>query len=115
MEIIKVLGVMAVGLGSVGIAHLATGSEPGGAPSDPPVAETTSAPPPSSPPVSTPPSAPAPADPPRVGDMSREEMEAELRKAQDELAGKPVEPGQKEFRASRPLPADLPIDLPSDI
>jgi hypothetical protein len=42
-------------------------------------------------------------------------MEAELRKAEEELAGKPAEPGEKEFRASRPLPADLPIDLPSDI
>jgi hypothetical protein len=49
--------------------------------------------------------------------MSREEMEEELRRAEAEIsgqgAGKDAGPG--EFRPSRPLPADLPISLPSDI
>jgi hypothetical protein len=49
-----------------------------------------------------------------VQDMSREEMEAELKRAQRELAGK-AEDDMREFRPSKPLPADLPIALPSNI
>jgi hypothetical protein len=53
--------------------------------------------------------------PPAVPGMSREEMEEELRRAQAEIAGGRGEGGLDEFRPSRPLPADLPIALPSDI
>jgi len=63
-------------------------------------------------------SAPAPAaagTPPVVPEMSREEMEAELKRAQAELGGRKDESELREFRPSRPLPADLPISLPSDI
>jgi hypothetical protein len=49
-----------------------------------------------------------------VPEMSREEMEAELKRAQQELAGKPDDE-MREFRPSKPLPADLPIALPSNI
>jgi hypothetical protein len=41
-------------------------------------------------------------------------MEAELKRAQQELAGKPDDE-MREFRPSKPLPADLPIALPSNI
>ncbi len=52
---------------------------------------------------------------PAVPEMSREEMEAEFRKAQEEIGagGKGAE--LREFRPTKPLPADLPIALPSDI
>lgn len=51
---------------------------------------------------------------PAVPEMSREEMEKEFQKAQAELGGdKAAE--LREFRPSKPLPADLPIALPSDI
>jgi hypothetical protein len=55
-----------------------------------------------------------------VKEISREEMEEELRKAQGAIAA--GEPGQgaktdetREFRPTKPLPADLPVALPSDI
>lgn len=54
----------------------------------------------------------APAKPP---ELSREEMEAELRRAQAELDGKPTADELQEFRPSKPLAADLAIALPSDI
>jgi hypothetical protein len=82
--------VVVVGLGSTGLAHLATGLL-------------------------------AADSPPEVPGVTREEMEEELRRAEAEIAGAEAsaqagaqtgEPG--EFRPSRPLPADLPIDLPSD-
>ncbi len=53
--------------------------------------------------------------PPAVPALSREEMEAELRRAQAELAGKPAGGDLEEFRPSRPLAADLAIALPSDM
>ncbi len=119
MDFIKVLAVMAAGLGSTGIARLAADAPPGVGKAEPTAVETpapdtaqaeaaTTA-------AGAEPAGAARAPPPRVDDMTREEMEAELRKAEEELGGKPAEPGEKEFRASRPLPADLPIDLPSDI
>lgn len=49
-----------------------------------------------------------------VPEMSREEMEAELKRARQELAGKGADE-MREFRPSKPLPADLPIALPSNI
>ena len=55
-------------------------------------------------------SAPAP-----VKQMTREEMEAELRHAQAELAGKASTAELEEFRPTKPLPADIAIALPSDI
>ena len=56
----------------------------------------------------TPPPAPVP-------EMSREEMDAELRRAQAEISGGAKESELKEFRPTKPLPADLPVALPSDI
>jgi hypothetical protein len=47
--------------------------------------------------------------------LSREEVDEELRRAQAELAGKQASGELQEFRPSKPLPADLAIALPSDI
>lgn len=57
--------------------------------------------------------APAGAGP--VPQLSREELEEELRRAQAELAGKPGGAELEEFRPSRPLAADVAIAMPSDI
>lgn len=56
-----------------------------------------------------------PAAAPAVPELSREEMEAELRRAQAELGARPKDEELREFRPTRPLPADLGIALPSDI
>jgi hypothetical protein len=57
-----------------------------------------------------------PSPPPAIPEMSREEMEAELKRARDGISGSPVQDaGLREFRPTRPLPADLAIALPSDI
>jgi hypothetical protein len=58
--------------------------------------------------------------PTEVKPITREEMEEELRKAQAAIAaGGAAETakseGTKEFRPTKPLPADLPVALPSDI
>lgn len=58
---------------------------------------------------------PQPAEAPAVPELSREEMEAELRRAQEELGARPKDDELREFRPTRPLPADLGIALPSDI
>ncbi|MBW7931526.1 MAG: hypothetical protein H3C57_09550 [Gammaproteobacteria bacterium] len=55
----------------------------------------------------------APTDP--VPQLSREELEEELRRARAELAGKPGAAELEEFRPSRPLAADVAIAMPSDI
>lgn len=47
-----------------------------------------------------------------IEELSAEEIEAELKRAQ-ELLNDPDAP--KEFLQSKPLPADIAIDLPSDI
>jgi hypothetical protein len=66
-------------------------------------------------------SAPPPAGhPPEVKPITREEMEEELRKAQAAIAAGGAARGAdsaetKEFRPTKPLPADLPVALPSDI
>jgi hypothetical protein len=66
-------------------------------------------------------SAPAPAgNPPAVKPITREEMEEELRKAQAAIAAGGAAKGSnsgetQEFRPTKPLPADLPVALPSDI
>ena len=57
---------------------------------------------------------------PAVKEISRQEMEEELRKAQAAIAARAGGQGEKsgetqEFRPTRPLPADLPVALPSDI
>jgi hypothetical protein len=65
--------------------------------------------------------APAPAgNAPAVKPITREEMEEELRKAQAAIAAGGAARGPnsgetKEFRPTKPLPADLPVALPSDI
>ena len=56
--------------------------------------------------------APSPAP---VKQLTREEMDADLRRAQAELAGKPSNTELEEFRPTKPLPADIAIALPSDI
>ncbi|MBM4196989.1 MAG: hypothetical protein FJ197_07835 [Gammaproteobacteria bacterium] len=53
--------------------------------------------------------------PPQVEEVSRDELEEELRRVQEELEGKPPDPGKGEFRSTKPLPADIAIALPSDI
>ncbi len=52
---------------------------------------------------------------PAVPEMSREEMDKEFREAQAQMGGGGKEAELREFRPTRPLPADLPIALPSDI
>lgn len=56
-----------------------------------------------------------PAEASAVPELSREEMEAELRRAQEELGARAKDDELREFRPTRPLPADLAIALPSDI
>jgi hypothetical protein len=102
MDILKIGLVIAAGLGSTWAARVSTDAllspamltqaeEPGAATGTP--------------------SAPA-----AIPEMSREEMEAELKRAQDGISGSPVQDaGLREFRPTRPLPADLAIALPSDI
>jgi len=52
---------------------------------------------------------------PAVPELSREEMDEEFQKAQAEIRGGDKEAELREFRPTKPLPADLPIALPSDI
>ena len=64
--------------------------------------------------------APAPAaTTPPIKQLSKEELEEELKKAQaamSEAGSKDVSPDEiREFRPTKPLPADLPVSLPSDI
>lgn len=110
MEFIKVGLVIAAGLGSTLAAKQVTDTFFG-----PPVAQLAQAG------QTQPPQAPEAANgaasedkPSPVQDMSREEMEAELKRAQQELTGKGND-DVSEFRPSKPLPADLPIALPSNI
>lgn len=108
MEFVKVALVIAAGLGSTLAAKQVTDAVFG-----PPVAQLAQAG------QEDPPQAPAAGDagqdtPSPVQDMSREEMEAELRRAQQEITGKGND-DMSEFRPSKPLPADLPIALPSNI
>lgn len=107
MEIVKVGLVVAAALGSTWAARAVTGVP--GAPA--PAAALVQA----AEPGPAPAGGASGAQPPAVPDMSREEMEEELRRAQAEMAGGGREQGLDEFRPSKPLPADLPIALPSDI
>jgi hypothetical protein len=115
MELVKIGIVIAAGLGSTWAARQVTDvwlgpqqartlaqAQPGSAPASPP---------------ESPAEAPAKA-PPAVPEMSREEMEAELERARKQLAGERADDSGgdvREFRPTRPLPADLAIALPSDI
>jgi hypothetical protein len=104
MDLVKVALVMAAGLGSTWAARVTTDALLG----PPPAAALVQA---------TEARAPVQAAPtPTVPEMSREEMDAELKRAQAEISGSPARDGElREFRPSKPLPADLPIALPSDI
>lgn len=53
--------------------------------------------------------------PPAVPELSRDEMDAELKRAQAEISGAGRDAELREFRPTKPLPADLAIALPSDI
>lgn len=107
MQIFKVGLVMVAGLGSTWAARQVTDAWLG--PPGPAYLMQAPAAAPAAPAAG---GAAAPAKPP---ELSREEMEAELRRAQAELAGKPSADELQEFRPSRPLAADLAIALPSDI
>jgi hypothetical protein len=48
-------------------------------------------------------------------EMSREEMDAELKRAEAQISGAGRDTELREFRPTKPLPADLAIALPSDI
>jgi hypothetical protein len=109
MEIVKVGLVVMAGLGSTWVARAATDALLG---VREPVATLVQAP--DAQPVAGPAAADKPA-PPAVPEMSHEEMEAELRRAQAELSGAKNTDELREFRPTRPLPADLPVALPSDI
>jgi hypothetical protein len=110
MEILKVGLVMVAGLGSTWVARettdlfLAAPAGQGQGRAQEPAQDAAAEPAPGG--------APAAAIP----EMSREEMEEELKRAQAELAGGGKKDAElREFRPTRPLPADLPIALPSDI
>lgn len=107
MQVFKVGLVMVAGLGSTWAARQVTDAWLG-----PPVPAYLMQAPAAAPAAPAAGNAPAPAKPP---ELSREEMEAELRRAQAELAGKPSADELQEFRPSKPLAADLAIALPSDI
>jgi hypothetical protein len=109
MEFLKVALVIAAALGSTLAARQVTDTLFG-----PPVAQLTQAQQQEQPAPSEPGAESADAPSP-VEEMTREEMEAELKKAQQELGGGGREDEMREFRPSKPLPADLPIALPSNI
>lgn len=110
MQIFKVGLVMAAGLGSTWAARTVTDAWLGPQPAAAALAQVPAAEPAA--PAGGAGGAAAPAKPP---ELSREELDAELRRAQAELAGKPSADELKEFRPSKPLAADLAIALPSDI
>lgn len=62
---------------------------------------------------------PAPAEaakaPPSGPSPDQEQIDAELKRAQDEIAGRGKDDELKEFRPTKPLSADLAVALPSDI
>jgi hypothetical protein len=49
----------------------------------------------------------------KIPELSHEEMEDELKRAQAEISGQKV-PATGEFRPTKPLAADIAIALPSD-
>lgn len=104
MELVKIGLVMAAGLGSTWVARTTTDAL-----LDPPPAAATLVQ------AGGEAASGAAGAPPAVPEMSREEMEAELKRAQAEVSGAKDGTELREFRPSKPLPADLPIALPSDI
>lgn len=109
MDILKIGLVMAAGLGSTWAARVTTDAMLGAAPTQA-LVQTTA--PNSSTQQST---GGAPTSPAAIPEMTREEMDAELKRAQAEISGGGKDAELREFRPTRPLPADLPISLPSDI
>ncbi len=110
MDMLRIALVVMAGLGSTWVARAATDALFGPRPAASTLVQAADAGPAGGP--ATPEQRPAP---PAVPEMSAEEMQAELRRAQEELGGKPGADELREFRPTRPLPADLPIALPSDI
>jgi hypothetical protein len=109
MEILKVALVVATGLGSTWAAGVVTDAAFGGPRPQALVQDAGRQEP------ATPPPAAGDGQAPAVPEMSREEMEAELRRAQAELGAGSKGEELREFRPTKPLPADLPVALPSDI
>lgn len=107
MEVIKAGLLIAAALGSTWVAREATGTL-FGIPAPQTLMQTEQ-------PAAQPPAGGATTAPTPVPEMSREEMDAEFRRAQAEIAGGGKETELKEFRPTKPLPADLPVALPSDI
>lgn len=63
---------------------------------------------------------PAPGGSPGITDLSQQEIDAELKRAQEAITtGQPPKPGKsgelEEYLPVKPLPADLAVGLPSDI
>jgi hypothetical protein len=102
MDVLKVVAVAALALGSTWVARAATDAL-FDAPAVRPLMQAPAAAP----------AEPAPAEP-AAGAPTREDIEAELRRARAEL-GEGDAAEVREFRPSKPLAADLPIALPSDI
>jgi hypothetical protein len=109
MEIVKVALVMAAGLGSTWAARVTTDALLSSAPAQTLVQATGQGD------AGTPPGAGAASSPPAISEVSREEMDAELKRAQAQLSGAGRDTELREFRPTKPLPADLAIALPSDI
>lgn len=111
MEIVKVGLVIATGLGSTWAAREATDFILGTPHSQALVQATEQQQPAGT--SSAPGEAPATA--PKIPEISRQEMEDELKRAQAEISGKPAPGDNEEFRPSKPLAADVAISLPSDM
>ena len=113
MEIVKVGLVIAAGLGSTWAAREATDLM-FGSPQSQSLVQTTEQKPPAG--STTPPAtSETPAEAPKIPEISRQEMEDELKRAQAEISGKPAPGDNEEFRPSKPLAADVAISLPSDM
>ncbi|MCK6371689.1 MAG: hypothetical protein L6Q83_10280 [Gammaproteobacteria bacterium] len=105
MEILKVLLVMAAGLGSTWMAREATEAVFGVAR---PQFLTQAEQPPQG-------SAGRQGGAVAAPEPGRQKMEADLRRAQERLGMGVTSEELREFRPTRPLPADLAVELPSDI
>jgi len=118
MEILKAGFVIAAALGSTWAAREATNSFFGAsqgqalvqaAQTEPQTGSSGENAPPAEPPAARQSTSPV------FPEISRQEMEEELKRAEAEISGKPGVRDMDEFRPNKPLAADAAISLPSDI
>ena len=113
MEIVKVGLVIAAGLGSTWAAREATDLM-FGSPQSQSLVQTTEQKPPAGG-ATSPATGETPATAPKIPEISRQEMEDELKRAQAEISGKPAPARQRGVSPVKPLAADVAISLPSDM